>query len=68
MNHASLYCLTLAAVPIEDAINAAHQALMQLEAIGPRCEGKQGQTIDNAPAIAALRRLMEQAGHIGFAP
>lgn len=67
MNHSATFCKTLSAVPIEDAINAAHQALMQLEGLGDRCESaRNGVTYDNRPAIAALRTVMVKAGHVGF--
>lgn len=67
MNHAVLYCKTLDALPREQAINAIHQALMQLRALGPRVE-RDGTTYDNAPAIAALTACLKTAGHIGFTP
>lgn len=65
MNHAHIYCKTPAAVPTPDLINAVHQSLMQLRAIGARCEVG-GTVLDNAPAIAECERLLKQAGHIGL--
>ena len=61
MNHAHLYCKTLAALPAETAINAIHSAYMQLLAVEKGVEG-----LDNTRAIAGLVRALQLAGHIGF--
>ena len=62
MNHAHIYCKTLDLLPREAAVNALHQALMQFNAIERGIE-----PVDNKPAMAEIRRLLRQAGHIGFA-
>jgi hypothetical protein len=62
MNHANIYCKTLDQLPREDAVNALHQALMQFNAIERGIE-----TVDIKPAMVEIRRLLRQAGHIGFA-
>jgi hypothetical protein len=65
MNHAAQYCKTLNRVTKAELINALHQSLMQLNAIGPLDE-RDGMTYDNRPAIAEASRVLTKAGHIGF--
>ena len=61
MNHAHLYCKTLATLPAETAINAIHSAYMQFLAVEKGVEG-----LDNRPIMRELSRLLALAGHIGF--
>ena len=61
MNHANTYCKTLDAMSKDEAINALHQALMQLNAIERGTEN-----VDNKPIRAEIERLLVVAGHIGF--
>ncbi|MCX6953051.1 MAG: hypothetical protein NTV51_12930 [Verrucomicrobia bacterium] len=61
MNHAHLYCRTLANLSREASVNALHQALMQLDA---RERGVEN--LDDRPAQAEIRRLLAVAGHLGF--
>ena len=62
MNHASIYCKNLDRLDRAAAINAIHQALMQLKA---QVTGRHD-NLDHKPAIAALRAQLVEAGHLGF--
>ena len=76
MNHAEKYCETLALLPKGEAINAIHQAYLQLSAMSDwqgietdnprRVACIDGITYDNESALQNLSRMLRIAGHIGF--
>lgn len=71
MNHAAIYCKTLDALDRAEAVNALHQALMQLTAAQKgtdrlNAENRSALQLDHRPAIAEITRLLAKAGHIGF--
>ncbi len=61
MNHADLYCRSVDRLSREEAVNALHQALMQLNA---RERGTEN--LDDRPVQVEIRRLLAVAGHLGF--
>jgi hypothetical protein len=63
MMHTEIYCGSLDRLTREEAIRAIHQAALQLTATASaaRAEG-----FDNFPAIAALDRCLNAAGHPGY--
>lgn len=63
MNTASQYCRTPRRVTKAELLNAAHQALMQFNAI---TEHEDLRFVDNRAAIQALNKVLARAGHIGF--
>ncbi len=60
-NNASDFCTTLDALPLPKAVNAIHQALMQLNAYENGIEN-----LDNKQAISDLTSCLRDAGHMGF--
>lgn len=65
MNHTHLYCKTLSRVTKAELINALHQSLLQLSAMGERVE-VDGRTFDNNPAITESTRLLKKADYLGY--
>lgn len=59
------HCEALACLDPVAAIRAIHEAYLTLQAIGTACDVA---PYDLAPAQAALRACLVQAGHVGFTP
>lgn len=57
------YCTKLESLSRVDAIRAIHQAYLQLAALDHNVDCA---PYDNAPALAALRNVLRDAGHPGF--
>jgi len=61
------YCKTLDNLNKIKAINAIHQAYLQLEAMGKGINDRDSYTYyDNRPVLKSLKECLKNAGHIGF--
>lgn len=64
--HTELYCKSLDKLDKKKAIQAIHQAYLQLEALDGVDDMDSYIHFDNRPVLRQLKTCLKNAGHIGF--